>query len=61
LTMVVGPGAVESVTVDAAVEEARMLMSAGATPSDAARSVATATGVSRREIYETLIRGQEPS
>jgi 16S rRNA (cytidine1402-2'-O)-methyltransferase len=61
LTVVVGPGTNEPVTVDAAVQEARMLVSAGATPSDAARSVATATGVSRRVIYETLIRGQEPS
>jgi 16S rRNA (cytidine1402-2'-O)-methyltransferase len=61
LTIVVGPGAVEPVPMDVAVAEARMLVSGGATPSDAARSVATATGVSRREIYETLIRGQEPS
>jgi 16S rRNA (cytidine1402-2'-O)-methyltransferase len=61
LTVVVGPGTIEPVTVGAAVEEARMLVSGGATPSDAARSVATATGVSRREIYETLIRDQEPS
>jgi 16S rRNA (cytidine1402-2'-O)-methyltransferase len=61
LTVVVGPGSIEPVTLDAAVQEARMLVSAGATPSDAARSVATSTGVSRREIYETLIKGQEPS
>jgi 16S rRNA (cytidine1402-2'-O)-methyltransferase len=61
VTIVVGPGSVEPVTLAAAVEEARWLVSAGATPSDAARSVASSTGVSRREIYETLIRGQEPS
>jgi 16S rRNA (cytidine1402-2'-O)-methyltransferase len=61
LTVVVGPGSVEPVTVDAAVAEARTLVAAGATPSDAARSVASATGVSRREIYETLIRAQDPS
>jgi 16S rRNA (cytidine1402-2'-O)-methyltransferase len=61
LTVVVGPGSIEPVTVDAAVKEARTLVAQGATPSDAARSVASSTGVSRREIYETLIRGQEPS
>ncbi len=61
LTVVVGPGTTEPVSAVAAVDEARGLVADGATPSEAARRVAMSTGVSRREIYESLIRGQDPS
>lgn len=61
LTVVVGPGRIEPISAGAAVDEARSLVAEGATPSEAARRVATSTGVSRREIYESLVKGQDPS
>jgi 16S rRNA (cytidine1402-2'-O)-methyltransferase len=61
LTLVIGPGAIERPSVAPALEEARTLVAEGMTPSEAARTVADSTGVSRREIYEALIRGQERS
>jgi 16S rRNA (cytidine1402-2'-O)-methyltransferase len=61
LTLVIGPGAIEPPSAAAALEEARTLVAEGMAPSEAARTVADATGVSRREIYEALIRGQERS
>jgi len=61
LTVVVAPGALEAPSLDAALAEARGLVEGGAAPSEAARRVATATGVSRREIYQVLIGDQERS
>lgn len=61
LTLVIGPGSVEPVMAVDAVGEARRLVAEGATPSDAARTAAASTGVSRREIYEELIRSQDSS
>jgi 16S rRNA (cytidine1402-2'-O)-methyltransferase len=61
LTLVIGPGATETVSARDAVREAQSLVAGGTSPSEAARSVATTTGVSRREIYEKLIRDQDPS
>jgi 16S rRNA (cytidine1402-2'-O)-methyltransferase len=61
LTLVIAPGAIEPPSVATALEEARRLVAEGSTPSEAARTAATSAGVSRREIYETLIRGQDPS
>jgi 16S rRNA (cytidine1402-2'-O)-methyltransferase len=61
LTLVIGPGANEPPSVEEALGEARKLVAEGKAPSEAARTVADSTGVSRREIYETLIRGQDPS
>jgi 16S rRNA (cytidine1402-2'-O)-methyltransferase len=61
LTLVIGPGAIEPPSAAAALEEARTLVAEGMAPSEAARTVADSTGVSRREIYEALIRGQERS
>jgi 16S rRNA (cytidine1402-2'-O)-methyltransferase len=61
LTLVIGPGVVELPSVASALDEARRLVAGGSTPSEAARAVADSTGVPRREIYETLIRGQELS
>ncbi|HEX2404320.1 MAG TPA: 16S rRNA (cytidine(1402)-2'-O)-methyltransferase [Acidimicrobiia bacterium] len=61
LTLVVAPGSPEPPSLDLAVAEARGLVEGGASPSEAARRVATATGVSRREIYQALIGDQERS
>ena len=61
LTVVVAPGSLEAPSLDSALAEARGLVDGGAAPSEAARRVATATGVSRREIYQVLIGDQEPS
>jgi hypothetical protein len=49
------------VSVDDAVSEARTLVAAGSAPSEAAKRVAGATGVSRRLVYEALIKDQERS
>lgn len=61
LTVVVAPGLSEPPSLDSAVEEARGLVESGASPSEAARRVAAAAGVSRREIYQVLIGDQELS
>jgi 16S rRNA (cytidine1402-2'-O)-methyltransferase len=60
-TVVLAPAPVQPPSLDSAVEEARGLVAHGATPSEAARRVATATGASRRQIYQVLIGDQERS
>jgi 16S rRNA (cytidine1402-2'-O)-methyltransferase len=57
-TVVVAPGAVERLSVEDAIGEARDLVAGGSSPSEAAKRVAGATGVSRRSIYEALIDDQ---
>lgn len=57
VTLVVGPRESEPPSSLAAIEEAKGMVAAGSTVSDAAREVADRTGVSRREIYEALIDG----
>ncbi len=42
-------------SAEAAIAEARSLIATGASPSEAARSVAQDSGVSRRVIYQALI------
>jgi 16S rRNA (cytidine1402-2'-O)-methyltransferase len=61
LTVVVAPGRLEPVSTEEAIAEARLLVAGGSAPSEAAKRVAGATGVSRRSIYESLIRDQERS
>ena len=61
LTVVLAPGPSEPQSLDSAVAEARVLVESGTSPSEAARRVATATGASRREIYQVLIGDQERS
>ena len=61
LTVVVAPGRSKKVPVKTAVNEARGLVAAGSSLSEAARRVADATGVSRRSIYEALIADQDRS
>ena len=58
VTVVIAPGPLDAPSFDAALVEARGLVEGGAAPSEAARRVATETGVSRREIYEVLIGDQ---
>lgn len=56
LTVVVAAAAEEPGTLEEAWEMALELMDEGASPSQAAREAAAATGVPRRSIYESLIR-----
>lgn len=61
VTLILLPGAEEAVSLDQAVAEARGLVESGASPSEAARRVAAATGLRRGEIYRGLTEGQERS
>ncbi|HWL49112.1 MAG TPA: 16S rRNA (cytidine(1402)-2'-O)-methyltransferase [Acidimicrobiia bacterium] len=61
VTVVIAPGSPEATSLESALSEARDLVESGVAPSEAARRVARATGVSRREIYEVLIGDQERS
>lgn len=58
VTLVLGPLEPEPPSTLQAVEEARHLVADGTPVSEAARTVAERSGVSRREIYEALIEGQ---
>ncbi|HEY4606880.1 MAG TPA: 16S rRNA (cytidine(1402)-2'-O)-methyltransferase [Acidimicrobiia bacterium] len=60
-TVVLAPGSQERFPLDVAIAEAKGLVSGGASPSEAAKRVSAATGVSRRSVYEALIRDQERS
>jgi 16S rRNA (cytidine1402-2'-O)-methyltransferase len=60
-TVVIAPGVAERVSVEEAVDEARSLVVAGSSPSEAAKRVAAATGVPRRSVYEALIEDQTRS
>lgn len=58
LTLVLEGSPLAPVTAEAAIAEARSLVDTGTSPSDAARTVARASGVSRRVIYQKLLDGQ---
>jgi 16S rRNA (cytidine1402-2'-O)-methyltransferase len=60
-TVVVAPGPVERLPLEVVIAEARDLVAAGSSPSEAAKRVAGATGVSRRSIYQALIEDQDTS
>ncbi len=60
-TVVVAPGAPERVSVEDAISEARALVAGGSSPSEASKRMAEATGVSRRAVYEALIRDHDRS
>ena len=60
-TVVVAPGPVEQMSIEDAIAEARLLVVGGSSPSEAARRVADATGVSRRSVYQALIETQDRS
>ncbi len=59
VTVVVAGAAAPTPDPDEAASLAREMMSRGRSPSDAAREAAAATGVPRRQIYDTLVRDQE--
>ncbi len=61
LTLVLEGSSLTPVTPEAAIAEARSLVATGTSPSDAARSVAQDSGVSRRLIYQALLEGQDAS
>lgn len=61
ITLVLEGSSSTPVTAEAAIAEARSLVDAGASPSDAARRVAQDSGVSRRVIYQALLEGQDVS
>ncbi len=59
VTLVLGPIDAEPVPTSHALDRARSLIDEGASVSDAARQTAAETGVSRRELYEHLIAGED--
>lgn len=61
VTLVLGPAEKEPPSVEEAVDRARRLVADGASVSDAARTAAEGTGVSRRAVYEALLEDQESS
>ena len=61
ITLVLEGSPLTPVTAEAAIAEARSLVDAGTSPSDAARRVAQDSGVSRRVIYQALLEGQDVS
>ena len=60
-TIVLAPGEPEPFSVVDATAQARLLVSEGSSPSDAAREVSRATGIPRREIYAALLDTQDRS
>ena len=60
-TVVVAPGLVARPSLEVVIAEARGLVANGSSPSEAARRVAGATGLSRRSIYQALIEDQDTS
>lgn len=56
VTLVLGPSTPVTVSLEEAVEMARSLVATGESVREAARQVADESGVSRRDVYETLIR-----
>ncbi len=61
VTLVLEGSPMAPVTAAAATAEARALVDAGTSPSDAARTVAQDSGVSRRLIYQKLLDDQDLS
>jgi 16S rRNA (cytidine1402-2'-O)-methyltransferase len=60
-TIVLAPAAPPVIALPEAVGRARSMVSAGSSPSEAAREVAHATGLPRRQIYEALLGPQDRS
>lgn len=61
VTLVLAPVEPEPPSSEEAIERARRLVAGGTSIREAARTAADETGVSRREIYETLLADQESS
>lgn len=60
-TIVLAPAETQHVSAEDAAAQARRLVSDGSSPSEAARQVAHATGVPRRQIYKALLGPQDRS
>jgi 16S rRNA (cytidine1402-2'-O)-methyltransferase len=58
VTIVVSPGEPRKPDLEDAVTKARELVDKGVPVSEASREVASATGTSRRAIYQALVDGQ---
>lgn len=56
VTVVIGPGRVEPISVADTLPQVAALVESGVAASEAVRSVATATGVPRRDLYEAWLR-----
>lgn len=61
VTLVLAPVEPEPPSSEEAIDRARHLVAGGTSIREAARTAAGETGVSRREIYETLLADQESS
>ena len=61
VTLVVGPAQPTGPSVEEAIVKAREMVARGGSIRVSARTVAEKMGVSRREVYEALIRDQESS
>jgi 16S rRNA (cytidine1402-2'-O)-methyltransferase len=61
VTLVLGPLDPTRPSIDDAVAMARELVAGGTSVREAARATAEQTGVSRRDVYESLIASQESS
>jgi 16S rRNA (cytidine1402-2'-O)-methyltransferase len=57
-TLVVAPGEAAAADLGSAIEQAKAMVTAGTSVSDASRLMASETGLSRREIYEKLLSDQ---
>jgi 16S rRNA (cytidine1402-2'-O)-methyltransferase len=57
-TLVIGGADPVAVAIDEAAAEARTLIAAGVTMKDAVRRIAGARGISRRELYEEVLRNR---
>ncbi len=61
VTLVVGPVELAGPSIEEAIEKAREMVARGGSIRVSARTVAEEMGVSRREVYEALIKDQESS
>jgi len=60
-TLVVAGGPEELADLDRDVAEAQRAIEAGESMADAVRRISSASGVSRRELYEAVLRDKEPN
>ena len=58
VTVVLDGSLAKTITADTAIADAQSLVASGTSPSDAARTVAQDTGVSKRVIYQALLESQ---
>jgi 16S rRNA (cytidine1402-2'-O)-methyltransferase len=61
VTVVLGGAAAVTADLPSAIEEAERLAAAGMSPSEAARRVAAAAGVRRKDVYDAVVRRRAES